>query len=180
MPLVQRSKDACLVAMGEGAHGTREFQQIKVRMFRFLLEKFGFTVFGIEANWPESLTVNAYVNGAEVDPAPGLWFDWWKTSDALTLLRWMREYNRDPAHTRKLKFYDQFASGTFSARSTTIMSTRSFPRCHSLQRRRYMVAPYATEGVTLNVTATMLPDRTGPPKSFPKRSPCVLQHHVVE
>jgi len=105
MPLVQRLKDARIVAMGEATHGTREFQQIKLRMFRFLVEKLGFTVFGIEANWPESLTVNAYVNGEDVDPVPGLGFTWWKTGEGVALLRWMREYNGDPAHTRKLKFY---------------------------------------------------------------------------
>jgi len=179
MPLVQRSKDACLVAMGEGAHGTREFQQIKVRMFRFLLEKFGFTVFGIEANWPESLTVNAYVNGAEVDPAPGLWFDWWKTSDALTLLRWMREYNRDPAHTRKLKFYDQFASGTFSADRLRSCQPDRSPGAIPYSGVDIWLPPYATEGVTLNVTATMCP--IGPaPRRASRSGPCVLQHHVVE
>jgi len=75
-------------------HTTREFQQIKVRMFRFAGAEAGFTVFGIEANWPESLTVNAYVTGADVDPAPGLGFTCWKTGDGLALLRWMPEYNR--------------------------------------------------------------------------------------
>ena len=105
MPLLPHLKDARIVAMGEATHGTREFQQLKVRVFRFLVERLGFTVFGIEANWPESLSVNEYVMGKDVDPTAGLGFAWWQTEDMFALLRWMREYNQDPSHTRKLKFY---------------------------------------------------------------------------
>lgn len=105
MPLLSHLKDARIVAMGEATHGTREFQQLKLRMFRLLVERLGFTVFGIESNWPESLSVNDYVLGGAVDPTNGLGFSWWKTEDMSALLRWMREYNQNPAHTRKLKFY---------------------------------------------------------------------------
>ena len=52
--------NARIVAMGEATHGTREFFQLKHRMLKFLVEKKGFTVFGIEANWPESLAINDY------------------------------------------------------------------------------------------------------------------------
>ena len=98
-------QNARIVAMGEATHGTREFQQLKIRLFRFLVEQLGFTVFGIEANWPESLAVNDYVLGGSGDPERGLGFAAWQTEDMLALLRWMRQYNQDPAHTRKLKFY---------------------------------------------------------------------------
>ncbi|HZL57782.1 MAG TPA: erythromycin esterase family protein [Bryobacteraceae bacterium] len=74
-------------------------------MFRFLVERLGFTAFGIEANWPESLSVNEYVLGGEVNLTAGLGFAWWQTEDMFALLRWMREYNQNPTHTRKLKFY---------------------------------------------------------------------------
>jgi erythromycin esterase len=104
-PLRARLKDARIVAMGEATHGTREFQQIKVQMFRYLVENLGFTVFGLETNWPESLAVNDYVLGGDVDPTAGLGFLWWQTEDMFALLRWMRQYNQDTAHTRKLKFY---------------------------------------------------------------------------
>jgi len=105
MPLLSHLKDARIVAMGEATHGTREFQQLKLRMFRFLVEKLGFTVFGIEANWPESLSVNEYVLGGNENPTAGLGVAWWQTEDMFALLRWMRAYNQNPTHTRKLKFY---------------------------------------------------------------------------
>lgn len=106
-PLKAWLQGARVVAMGEATHGTREFQQLKCRMFRYLVEELGFTVFGIEANWPESLQINDYVLGAEGDPRHVLagQFIWWQTEEVRDLILWMREYNRNPAHTRKLKFY---------------------------------------------------------------------------
>ena len=76
-------------------------------MLEFLTEKMGFTVFAIEANWPESLAVNDYVLNGKGDPAAalaGMYFWTWNTEEVLDMIRWMRTYNENPAHTRKLKF----------------------------------------------------------------------------
>ena len=100
--------NARIVAMGEATHGTREFFQLKHRMLEFLVEKKGFTVFGIEANWPESLAINDYVlNGAgdAVEALDGLYFWTWNTGEMLDMIQWMRKYNRDPKHTNKVKFF---------------------------------------------------------------------------
>lgn len=45
---------------------------MKHRMLRFLVEKMGFRVFAIEANWLESLAVNDYVVNGNGDPAVAL------------------------------------------------------------------------------------------------------------
>ena len=107
-PLKARLKDARVVAMGEATHATREFFQFKHRMFQFLVQELGFTVFAIEGNWPESLKVNEYVLEGKGDPAEalaGLYFWTWQTEEVLELIRWMRHYNQDPTHKRKLRFY---------------------------------------------------------------------------
>ena len=80
-PLRSAIGSARLVALGEATHGTKEFFQFKHRMFEFLVEEMGFTVFGIEANWPESLAINDYVVNGTGDPAAalaGLHFWTWK------------------------------------------------------------------------------------------------------
>lgn len=99
--------DARIVAMGEATHGTHEFFQMKHRMLEFLVEKMGFTVFAIEANWPESLAVNDYVLNGKGDPAAalaGMYFWTWNTEEVLDMIHWMRKYNEGPAHTKKLQF----------------------------------------------------------------------------
>ncbi len=107
-PLKAIVSDSRFVAMGEATHGTREFFQFKHRMFEFLVERMGFTVVAIEANWPESLAVNDYVVNGQGDPAvalAGLHFWTWNTEEVLDLIRWMRQYNQSSGHPRKLKFY---------------------------------------------------------------------------
>jgi erythromycin esterase len=106
-PLQQMIGDAQIVAMGEATHGTREFFQLKHRILELLVEKMGFTLFAIEGNWPESLAVNDYVLNGTGDPADGLagmYFWTWDTQEVLDMIRWMRRYNQDPAHLKKLKF----------------------------------------------------------------------------
>jgi hypothetical protein len=49
---------ARLVGLGEGTHGTREFQRMKHRMLRYLVEQKGFTQFAIEASSPEAEDIN--------------------------------------------------------------------------------------------------------------------------
>jgi erythromycin esterase len=106
-PLLSVVGDARIVAMGEATHGTRQFFEMKHRMLEFLAEKMGFTVFAIEANWPEALAVNDYVLHGKGDPAAalaGMYFWTWNTEEVLDMIRWMRRYNENPGHIRKLKF----------------------------------------------------------------------------
>jgi erythromycin esterase len=100
--------NARIVAMGEETHGTHEFFQLKHRMLEYLVEEKGFTVFGIEANWPESLAVNDYVVNGKGDAAGvlnGLYFWTWNTEEVLEMIRWMRKYNQDAKHKKKVKFF---------------------------------------------------------------------------
>ncbi len=107
-PLTPVLSGVRVVGLGESTHGTREFFQLKHRMFEYLVNEHGFTVFGIEANFTEAFAVDHYVLTGEGDPAralAGLHFWTWNTEEVLALIHWMRAYNADPAHTRKLRFY---------------------------------------------------------------------------
>jgi erythromycin esterase len=107
-PLKKLIGPARLVALGEATHGTREFFQLKHRMLEFLVSEMGFTVFGIEATMPEAFDVNEYVLTGKGDPAKalaGLYFWTWDTEEVLEMIRWMRSYNADPRHEKKVKFY---------------------------------------------------------------------------
>src|SRR5207253_4402222 len=100
--------NARIVSLGEATHGTREFFQLKHRMLEFLVIEMGFTVFAIEASMPEGFDVNEYVLTGKGDPAKalaGLYFWTWDTEEVLDLIRWMRRYNQDSSHTKKVKFF---------------------------------------------------------------------------
>ena len=122
-PLKQIIAGARIVALGEATHGTREFFQLKHRLLEFLVTELGFTTFAIEANWPESLAVNDYVLHGRGDPAEvlaGLHFWTWNTEEVLDQIRWMRQYNADAAHERKVTFAGFDAQYTALAAAATV------------------------------------------------------------
>lgn len=106
-PLKKMIGNACVVALGEPAHGFHEPLAFRNRMFRFLVENCGFTTIVLEASLPESRFAADFVAGrsgtAEAaaakltigKPAP----------ENIELLEWMRKYNANPAHSHKVKFY---------------------------------------------------------------------------
>jgi erythromycin esterase len=108
LPLREMVGAARVVSLGEATHGTREFFQLKHRMLEFLVEEMGFDIFAIEATMPEAFAINEYVLHGTGDAAgalAGLYFWTWNTEEVLALIEWMRRYNADPKHTRKVKFY---------------------------------------------------------------------------
>ena len=107
-PLKQIIGDARLVALGEATHGTREFFQLKHRMLEFLVTEMEFNIFAIEATMPEGFDVNEYVLTGKGDPEKalaGIYSYTWNTEEVLEMIRWMRRYNADPNHVKKVKFY---------------------------------------------------------------------------
>lgn len=107
-PLKEIVGSARIVGLGESTHGTREFFQLKQRIFEFLVREMGFTVMGMETNMPEAFDLNHYVLTGEGDPVKALsnTHNWrYDTEEVLELIRWMRNYNGNPANTRKVKFY---------------------------------------------------------------------------
>jgi erythromycin esterase len=100
--------DAKIIGLGEATHGTREFFQTKHRLLEYLVKEMGFTTFAIEATYPESYAINDYVlNGVgDAKTALGNLYFWtWNTQEVLSMIEWMRQYNKNPAHPNKVKFF---------------------------------------------------------------------------
>jgi erythromycin esterase-like protein len=105
-PLSKLLKGVDVVGIGEATHGTSEFCSMKHRMFRYLVEQQGFTVFGLEASMPDCIPMDDYVLNGKGDPkaavfAQGFWT--WSTQEVLDLILWMRQYNLNPKHLKKLR-----------------------------------------------------------------------------
>lgn len=100
--------DARIVALGEATCGTREFFLQKRRLIEYLVANKGFTVLAMAASFPDAVAVNEYVLNGNGDPSAALAslaFWSWNTDEVLELLLWMRAWNADSSHGRKLKFY---------------------------------------------------------------------------
>ncbi len=116
--------DATVIGMGESTHGTHEQFRLKAALFRRLVEEHDVRLFGLEANYSETLAVDRYVRG--VDDAPdsaaealaATYFWPWYVAELADLVDWIREFNEDRAredHVRFLGFDAQYTVGGAAA-----------------------------------------------------------------
>ena len=108
-PLQAMVGTARVVALGEAAHGAHEPLALRNRIFRFLVERMGFTAIAIESGITESQRVQEYVLGgngvARQVVHDDLTWGFGEYEENVALVRWMHEYNVDPGHAHKIRFY---------------------------------------------------------------------------
>jgi erythromycin esterase len=123
--------DARIVALGEATHGSHEFFAFKARAFEFLARECGFTDFVMESDWAAARVANAWVERGEgtLDTALSSLAGLWRTEEYRALLEWMRAWNADPAHARKLRIHgmDLPAQGPELARGVRAALARVDP-----------------------------------------------------
>ncbi len=83
------------------------FPDWRRRVFEALVRDKGFTVYAVEVGWPDALALDDYVVNGRGDPVAAIhalttWKD--ETTETLALVTWMRAYNADPKHARKVHF----------------------------------------------------------------------------
>ena len=59
--MFDRFGDARVVCLGEASHGTSEFYRARAAISRRLIERHGFNIVAVEADWPDAATVDRYV-----------------------------------------------------------------------------------------------------------------------
>lgn len=115
-PLRRIIGSASLVSLGEGLHGSAEPLEFRNRLFQFLVEQMGFTAIAIESGITESFAINEYVLGGPGDPerltGTGITSGLGEFPQQAALVRWMRDFNADPRHPRKIQFYGMDISGS--------------------------------------------------------------------
>jgi erythromycin esterase len=100
---------ARVVALGEPAHGAHEPLSFRNRLFQYLVEDQGFTAIAIESGLPESRRVQDFVEGGPGDVRQivrdNLSYNFGTLGENVELVEWMRSYNANVAHRRKVRFY---------------------------------------------------------------------------
>lgn len=110
--MLERIGDCRLVLLGEASHGTAEFYDMRARITRELIEKKGFNIVAVEADWPDATHIDDYIHRKSPDPllesTPFSRFPtWmWANQSVLKFTHWLKDHNttvRDPE--RRVGFY---------------------------------------------------------------------------
>ena len=96
--LLERISDSRVVLIGEATHGTSEFYRMRARITRELVERRGFNIVALEADWPDTATFDQRVRQLEPIPlrtAPFSRFPTWMWRNAEThdFIDWLAEHN---------------------------------------------------------------------------------------
>lgn len=97
-----------IVAFGEASHGNREFQQLRLDVFKLSVEKYGVRALALEGDFGGCEAVNRYIHGAEgtaEDAAAAIGFALYRTDEMADLISWIREYNETAPEGQDLRFY---------------------------------------------------------------------------
>ena len=101
-------ENARIIALGEATHGNKEFQELKLDVFKVIVENCGVRAFALEADAGACETANRYIHGGEgtaETAAAALVFTIYRTDQMAELLSWMRAYNEVAAPGQDLRFY---------------------------------------------------------------------------
>ena len=97
-----------ILSIGEAAHGCKEMQELKLSVFREMVEKRGFTAFALEADYGECAEINRYIEGGEgsaEEMVQKFAFPIYHTKEMAELISWMREWNESAPEEKKVRFY---------------------------------------------------------------------------
>ncbi|NKY46629.1 erythromycin esterase family protein [Nocardia cerradoensis] len=102
---------ARVVAIGENSHFITEFQQMRQRLLRFLVERCGFTVLAFEFGFSEGLLLDDWAQGAGTDDELAAQLAGTIPVGVGAPLRWIRRYNRTAATPVRFAGVDIPAAG---------------------------------------------------------------------
>jgi erythromycin esterase-like protein len=120
--LLNRIGDSRIVLLGEASHGTAEFYEMRARITRELIEKKGFNIVAVEADWPDATSIDYFIRGSGKKPIfknkPFSGFpSWmWKNHSVLEFTQWLKDYNQrynspaDAVGFYGLDLYNMFGS----------------------------------------------------------------------
>jgi erythromycin esterase-like protein len=138
-----RFADARVVLLGEASHGTSEFYRARAAISRHLIERHGFNIVAVEADWPDAATIDRYIRhrpwregelrAFERFPA---WM--WRNQEFDGFVRWLREHNGQRPYEKMTGFYGlDLYNLSGSMHAVIDFLEREDPELARLAHRRY-------------------------------------------
>ncbi|MFT3827012.1 MAG: erythromycin esterase family protein [Chitinophagaceae bacterium] len=103
-PVLKKMAGYSVVGLGEGTHGTSEFQTVRTYISQYLAEKEGFNIICLENSFGWCVELNDYVQTGKGNLDTLMrknMLGMWQNEEIKALLQWMKDYNA--THTSKLQ-----------------------------------------------------------------------------
>ncbi|WP_043359554.1 erythromycin esterase family protein [Belnapia sp. F-4-1] len=159
---------ARVVLLGEATHGSSEFYRARAAITRRLVERHGFTIVAVEADWPDAAQLDRWVRDLPAPPADGPAFarfpSWmWRNAEVRDFAAWLRRHNTGLAPEARVAFrgLDIYSLGG-SIEAVLAYLDLHDPEAARAARRRYgCLSPWQAE-----------PEDYGRAILFSDRDPC--------
>ncbi|SFS09936.1 erythromycin esterase family protein [Sphingomonas jatrophae] len=105
-----RFADARIICLGEASHGTSEFYRARAAITRRLVERHGFNMVAVEADWPDAAVVDRIVRGKPSPPEAETPFTrfptWmWRNAEFEAFVGWLKDWNRTRDSGARVSFH---------------------------------------------------------------------------
>jgi erythromycin esterase-like protein/predicted phosphoribosyltransferase/predicted alpha/beta-hydrolase family hydrolase len=141
-----------VVLLGEASHGTSEFYRARAAITRRLIERHGFTIVAVEADWPDAAAIDRYVrrrpSEATASPPFTRFPTWmWRNRDVDDFVGYLRRHNAAKPPEDRVGFYGlDLYSMTASIVAVLAYLDRVDPGAAREARIRYAcLAPWSRE-----------------------------------
>jgi protein-L-isoaspartate(D-aspartate) O-methyltransferase len=149
-PLFDRFANARVILLGEASHGTSEFYRARAAITRRLIERHGFTIVAVEADWPDAASLDRYVRDrpapAHAEPPFRRFPTWmWRNTDVEVFIEWLRDWNLQRPAENRAGFYGlDLYNLSASIRAVLDYLDRVDPAAAEVARSRYgCLTPWA-------------------------------------
>ena len=141
-----------VVLLGEASHGTSEFYRARAAITRRLIERHGFTIVAVEADWPDAAAIDRYVRGRPRQPMSSTPFSrfptWmWRNTDVDAFIGFLRDHNTNKPPEKQVGFYGlDLYNMTASIAAVLAYLDRVDPVAAKAARERYAcLSPWSRE-----------------------------------
>ena len=150
--LFDRFGDARVVLLGEASHGTSEFYRARAAITRWLVERRGFNIVALEADWPDAQALDARVRHRPRPAAAGdaiarspTWR--WRNREFDGFLRWLSAHNAARPRAAQAGVYGLDRYNLAGSRRAVIDYLEGVdPSAAAIARERYgCLTPWAQE-----------------------------------
>lgn len=150
--LFDRFAGARVVLLGEASHGTSEFYRARAAITRRLIERHGFSIVAVEADWPDAASIDRYVRRRpaprHAEPPFRRFPTWmWRNTDVEAFTEWLRDWNGDRPAGSRVSFHGlDLYSLSASIQAVLDYLDGVDPEAAHVARQRYgCLTPWANE-----------------------------------